>query len=235
MDNAYIIAGLGNPGKKYDGTRHNIGFAVIDALAEQENLSGPVKFGKSLLWDGRIGGARVFAIKPQTYMNLSGEAVREATDYYRIDAEDRLIVICDDVNLPTGTIRIRKKGSAGGHNGLKNIIQHLGGDQFARIRIGVGEKPSADSDLANHVLGHFSSEDTSLMRETAEKAAEAVSLAIREDLDAAMNRFNTKKEKAGKKAAGKQEGGAEEKSPAPAESSTEGETAPGGGAETGKE
>ena len=164
MDNAYIIAGLGNPGKKYDGTRHNIGFTVIDALVAQENLSGPVKFGKSLLWDGRIGGTRIFAVKPQTYMNLSGEAVREVTDYYSIDTEEKLIVICDDVNLPTGTIRIRKKGSAGGHNGLKNIIQHLGDDQFARIRIGVGEKPSADSDLANHVLGHFNSEDAALMQ-----------------------------------------------------------------------
>ena len=206
MDNAYIIAGLGNPGKKYDGTRPNIGFTVIDAFVAQENLSGPVKFGKSLLWDGRIGGTRIFAVKPQTYMNLSGEAVREVTDYYSIDTEEKLIVICDDVNLPTGTIRIRKKGSAGGHNGLKNIIQHLGDDRFARIRIGVGEKPSADSDLANHVLGHFNSEDAALMQKAAETAAEAIGLAIREDLDAAMNRFNTKKadKKAEKKALAQQ-------------------------------
>ena len=220
MDNAYIIAGLGNPGKKYDGTRHNIGFTVIDALVAQENLSGPVKFGKSLLWDGRIGGTRIFAVKPQTYMNLSGEAVREVTDYYSIDTEEKLIVICDDVNLPTGTIRIRKKGSAGGHNGLKNIIQHLGDDQFARIRIGVGEKPSADSDLANHVLGHFNSEDAALMQKAAETAAEAIGLAIREDLDAAMNRFNTKK--ADKKAEKKAEKEAAEKAAEEAKDKAEG-------------
>lgn len=220
MDNAYIIAGLGNPGKKYAGTRHNIGFTVIDALVAQENLSGPVKFGKSLLWDGRIGGTRIFAVKPQTYMNLSGEAVREVTDYYSIDTEEKLIVICDDVNLPTGTIRIRKKGSAGGHNGLKNIIQHLGDDRFARIRIGVGEKPSADSDLANHVLGHFNSEDAALMQKAAETAAEAIGLAIREDLDAAMNRFNTKK--ADKKAEKKAEKEAAEKAAEEAKDKAEG-------------
>ena len=220
MDNAYIIAGLGNPGKKYDGTRHNIGFTVIDAFVAQENLSGPVKFGKSLLWDGRIGGTRIFAVKPQTYMNLSGEAVREVTDYYSIDTEEKLIVICDDVNLPTGTIRIRKKGSAGGHNGLKNIIQHLGDDQFARIRIGVGVKPSADSDLANHVLGHFNSEDAALMQKAAETAAEAIGLAIREDLDAAMNRFNTKK--ADKKAEKKAEKEAAEKAAEEAKDKAEG-------------
>ena len=220
MDNAYIIAGLGNPGKKYAGTRHNIGFTVIDALVAQENLSGPVKFGKSLLWDGRIGGTRIFAVKPQTYMNLSGEAVREVTDYYSIDTEEKLIVICDDVNLPTGTIRIRKKGSAGGHNGLKNIIQHLGDDRFARIRIGVGEKPSADSDLANHVLGHFNSEDAALMQKAAETAAEAIGLAIREDLDAAMNRFNTKK--ADKKAEKKAEKEAAEKAAKEAKDKAEG-------------
>ena len=199
MDNAYIIAGLGNPGKKYDGTRHNIGFTVIDAFVAQENLSGPVKFGKSLLWDGRIGGTRIFAVKPQTYMNLSGEAVREVTDYYSIDTEEKLIVICDDVNLPTGTIRIRKKGS---------------------VRIGVGEKPSADSDLANHVLGHFNSEDAALMQKAAETAAEAIGLAIREDLDAAMNRFNTKK--ADKKAEKKAEKEAAEKAAEEAKDKAEG-------------
>ena len=193
---------------------------MIDAFVAQENLSGPVKFGKSLLWDGRIGGTRIFAVKPQTYMNLSGEAVREVTDYYSIDTEEKLIVICDDVNLPTGTIRIRKKGSAGGHNGLKNIIQHLGDDRFARIRIGVGEKPSADSDLANHVLGHFNSEDAALMQKAAETAAEAIGLAIREDLDAAMNRFNTKK--ADKKAEKKAEKEAAEKAAEEAKDKAEG-------------
>ena len=150
--------------------------------------------------------------------NLCGQAAD--LYYYSIDTEEKLIVICDDVNLPTGTIRIRKKGSAGGHNGLKNIIQHLGDDRFARIRIGVGEKPSADSDLANHVLGHFNSEDAALMQKAAETAAEAIGLAIREDLDAAMNRFNTKK--ADKKAEKKAEKEAAEKAAEEAKDKAEG-------------
>ena len=129
MDSYYIIAGLGNPGLKYDGTRHNVGFKVIDELADRFHIDRPVRFGKSMIGKGTIGGEKVILVKPLTYMNLSGEAVREICSYYKADPADHLIVISDDVDLPVGHLRIRKKGSAGGHNGLKNIILHLGTDE----------------------------------------------------------------------------------------------------------
>ena len=138
MDEYYIIAGLGNPGRKYDGSRHNAGFDVIDELVDRFRISGPIRFGRSMIGKGVIGGKKVILVKPLTYMNLSGEAVREIVSYYKIDPADHLIVISDDIDLPVGHLRIRKKGSAGGHNGLKNIILHLGDDEFTRIRIGVG-------------------------------------------------------------------------------------------------
>ena len=187
----YIIAGLGNPKKEYENTRHNIGFDVIEELAEQENIGVLEKKHKAVIGKGYIEGQKVILAKPQTYMNLSGESVRELIDYYKVDETGNLIVISDDISLAPGQIRIRKKGSAGGHNGLKNIISHLGHDNFIRIRMGVGEKPRG-YDLADYVLGHFNREERELMDEAAKKACDAIRLIINEDADAAMNRYNSK-------------------------------------------
>ena len=199
MDSYYIIVGLGNPGRKYDGTRHNAGFDVIDELVDRLGAGGPVHFGKSMIGKGVIGGQKVILVKPLTYMNLSGEAVREICSFYKVDHHDHLLVISDDVDLPVGHLRIRKKGSAGGHNGLKNIIQHMGDDEFTRIRIGVGGKPAPGADLANHVLGHFAGEDKAIVEQAFEKAADAVVCALDQGPDKAMNLYNTKKQKKPKK------------------------------------
>lgn len=190
----FCIVGLGNPEKKYENTRHNIGFDVIDALAEKYSIAVREKGYKALFGKGVIDGQRVILVKPQTYMNLSGESVREVTDYYKIDAEEELIVISDDIALEVGTIRIRKKGSAGGHNGLKNIIQHLGTENFKRIRMGVGEKPK-EWDMVDYVLGHFSEEERKLMDKSIAEAVKAVEIMMTEGADAAMNAFNKKKAK----------------------------------------
>lgn len=186
-----IIAGLGNPKKEYDGTRHNIGFAFIDALAKEYDISVTDEKHKALTGKGIIDGQKVLLAKPLTYMNLSGESIRPLVDYYKLDAETELIVVSDDISLSPGGIRVRKKGSAGGHNGLKNIIQQLGTENFMRIRIGVGEKPKG-YDLADYVLGHFSKEEQSLMREGIGKAMEAVKLMLDGETDQAMNRYNRK-------------------------------------------
>ena len=187
----YIIAGLGNPKREYDNTRHNIGFALIDALADQYNISVMDMKHKALTGKGMINGQKVILVKPLTFMNLSGESIRPIVDYYKIDVSTELIVISDDISLPPGQIRVRKKGSAGGHNGLKNIIQHLGSEEFQRIRIGVGEKP-AGYDLADYVLGHFSKEEQPLIREGVEKAMKAAAMMLEGDVDRAMNEFNRK-------------------------------------------
>ncbi len=187
----YIIAGLGNPGKEYGNTRHNVGYDVIDALAEKYNISVLELKHKALLGKGNIEGQKVILMKPLTYMNLSGESLRMAMDYYKADAEQELIVISDDVSLPPGQLRVRKKGSAGGHNGLKNIIKMLGTENFRRIRMGVGEKPKT-YDLADWVLGHFNKEERAAIDEASEKAVQAVRLMLTEGTDAAMNVFNRK-------------------------------------------
>ncbi|MBE5877294.1 MAG: aminoacyl-tRNA hydrolase [Lachnospiraceae bacterium] len=187
----YVIVGLGNPSKEYDNTRHNIGFAAIDALADKYGISVNEAKHKALLGKGVIDGTKVILVKPLTYMNLSGEAVRAVVDYYKIDEEAELIVIYDDISLDVGQLRIRKKGSAGGHNGIKNIIQHLGHDTFQRIKIGVGEKPKG-YDLADYVLGHFSKEEQAVMKDALEKADGAVKLMLMDDVDEAMNRYNKK-------------------------------------------
>ncbi len=187
----YIIAGLGNPGKEYGNTRHNVGYDVIDALAEKYNISVLELKHKALLGKGNIEGQKVILMKPLTYMNLSGESLRMAMDYYKTDAEQELIVISDDVSLPPGQLRVRKKGSAGGHNGLKNIIKMLGTENFRRIRMGVGEKPKT-YDLADWVLGHFNKEERAAIDEASEKAVQAVRLMLTEGTDAAMNVFNRK-------------------------------------------
>ena len=190
----YIIVGLGNPTKEYQNTRHNIGFDVIDKLAESNSISVLEKKHKALVGKGIINGQKVILAKPQTYMNLSGESVRELVDYYKVDEETELIVIYDDISLDVGQLRIRKKGSAGGHNGIKNIIAHLGTDVFPRVKMGVGEKPKG-YDLADYVLGHFTKEERKIMDESAELVEKAIELIIIDEIDEAMNLYNKKAKK----------------------------------------
>ena len=185
----WIVVGLGNPGAKYDNTRHNAGFRALEGYCARSGQKiDRMKF-KALAGEGMLGGKRVLFLKPQTFMNLSGESIREAVDFYKIDPETELIVIYDDISLAPGNLRIRKKGSAGGHNGRKNIILHLGTQVFSRIRVGVGEKP-AGWDLADYVLGGFSKEDEALVKEACEHAAEAAAEILTDGPDKAMNDFN---------------------------------------------
>lgn len=190
----YIIAGLGNPGLPYEGTRHNVGFDVIDAIAKEYNISVDYRKNRAFIGKGIIGGQKVILAKPQTYMNLSGESIRGLADYYKIDEETELIIIYDDVSLDVGQLRIRKKGSAGGHNGIKSIISHLGTDVFLRVKVGVGEKPKK-YDLADYVLGHFSKEERQQMEEGYGQAVKAVELLVAGEVEAAMNEFNRKVKK----------------------------------------
>ena len=187
----YIIAGLGNPTKEYEGTRHNVGFDVIDRLSERYNIDVTMEKHRALIGKGMIAGQKVILVKPQTYMNLSGESIRSVIDYYKVDPEKELIVIYDDISLGVGQLRIRAKGSAGGHNGIKSIIARTGTQNFMRIKVGVGEKP-AGWDLADHVLGRFSTEDRKLVDEAIAKAAKAVDIIISQGTDAAMNEYNRK-------------------------------------------
>lgn len=187
-----IIVGLGNPGREYVGTRHNVGFLVLEKLAARENISVLEKKHKAIIGKGVVAGEKCILARPQTYMNLSGESVRQMLDYYKIDETSQLIVISDDISLEPGQIRVRKKGSAGGHNGLKNIIAHLGHDSFIRVKIGVGEKPKG-WDLADYVLGRFSAQDREAVEEAADRAVEAIRMIISEGADAAMNQFNSVK------------------------------------------
>ncbi|WP_434689788.1 aminoacyl-tRNA hydrolase [Hungatella sp. SB206] len=186
----YLIAGLGNPTREYEKTRHNVGFEAIDILADKAGTTVTEKKHKALYGKGYIGGQKVVLAKPQTYMNLSGESVREIADFYKIEPEN-IIILCDDINLSEGQLRIRLKGSAGGHNGLKNIISHLGTQEFPRIRIGVGEKPRG-MDLADYVLGRFPKEQQAVMEEAYRDAAEAACMMIEDGADAAMNHYNRK-------------------------------------------
>ncbi len=184
----YLIAGLGNPDKKYDETRHNAGFKAIDKLASRLGVSISEKKFKSLSGSLISGGKKLILIKPQTYMNLSGEAVSMAANYFNIEP-DHIIIISDDINFPCGRLRIRAKGSAGGHNGLKSIIALLGSSDFPRVRIGVGDKKE-NMDLAAHVLGRFEKDDADIMDKAYEKAAEAVLCIIENGTTEAMNRYN---------------------------------------------
>lgn len=193
----YIIVGLGNPGREYSNTRHNIGWEVIDALAAEHGIDVLEKKHKAIIGKGVIAGQKCILVKPQTYMNLSGESVRQVLDYYKADEEQELIVISDDVSLDVGQIRIRKKGSAGGHNGLKSIIGHLGHDVFRRVKMGVGEKPKG-FDLADWVLGHYNTADRKGMDEAVKRAVQAIELMLTEGPDVAMNRYNRKPETAEK-------------------------------------
>ena len=185
----YIIAGLGNPDRKYAGTRHNIGFDVITYLSDKYDISLSKTGFKSKLGQGFLVGEKVLLMKPQTYMNLSGEAVGEAVNFYKIDTSTELIVVQDDIDLPPGHIRIRAKGSAGGHNGIKSIISHVGGNEFVRIKLGVGGKPEG-RDLADHVLSGFDRDTEPLIRKVIEMAGEAVLTTMKEGAEAAMNKYN---------------------------------------------
>lgn len=191
----HLIAGLGNPGAKYTNTRHNAGFSSIDALADRFHIDVSEKKHKALCGRGAIEGQKVVLLKPQTFMNLSGESLRAAMDYYKLTPEE-IIVIYDDVSLDPGQLRIRLKGSAGGHNGIKNIIAHLGTQEFPRIKVGVGAK-SPRMDLADYVLGHFSKEDQETMEEAGREAAAAVVMMLTDGPERAMNHFNMKKKPAG--------------------------------------
>ncbi len=189
----YLIAGLGNPTRQYEHTRHNIGFDAITYLADRYHIVMNTKKFQGICGSGVIEGQKVLLLKPQTYMNLSGNSVGEAANFYKLDPATEVIVIYDDIALEPGFIRVRKKGSAGGHNGIKDIIAHLGTQEFQRIRIGVGEKPK-DYDLADYVLGRFTAEDRKKVEEAMEQAADAVSLMVQERTDEAMNLYNKKKQ-----------------------------------------
>ena len=192
----HIIAGLGNPGRKYEGTRHNAGYMALDALAGSLGVRVEKLRFQSLCGDASIAGKRVLLLKPCTFMNLSGQAVRDAAEFYKVPM-DRVLVFCDDIYLPAGGLRIRKKGSDGGHNGLKNIIYLTGRDDFPRARIGVGEKPHPDYDLADWVLGKFSREDLEALREVWKDVPAIAELFVRGELDLAMSRYNRSGRKAG--------------------------------------
>ena len=186
---SWLLVCLGNPGDKYENTRHNVGFMVADEIAERQRKPiQRLKF-KALTNVLTISGEKVLVMKPITYMNLSGEAVRQAADFYKI-SPDRVLVVSDDTALPVGRLRIRVKGSAGGHNGLKNIIQHLGTDQFPRLRVGVGEKPHPDYDMADWVLGTFTGEDKKAIDAAVKRAADAIECILAEGIDRGMGQFN---------------------------------------------
>lgn len=186
----YLIVGLGNPGRQYELTRHNAGFLFADLLADKNSIKiNKIQF-KSVTASIDSGGHKCLLIKPQTFMNNSGEAVKQAAAFYKIPPE-RIIVVFDDISLPCGKLRIRRKGSAGGHNGIKSIIYHLNSDNFPRIKLGVGEKPHPDYDLADWVLSNFKKDEIPALREAAEKACDAVELIVKGDTDKAMSSFNS--------------------------------------------
>ena len=186
----YLIVGLGNPGRQYESTRHNAGFICMDILAEKYAIKiNKLKF-KSLMGEGRIEGKRCLLLKPQTFMNLSGEAVRDAVEFYKIPIEN-IIVICDDISLEPGKMRIRRKGSHGGQNGMRNIIYHLKDDNFPRIKIGIGAKPNPDYDLADWVLSRFSQSEAKLIKQIADDTVSAIEYMVKGDIDKAMSSFNS--------------------------------------------
>ncbi len=187
----FIIVGLGNPGKDYENTRHNVGFDAVDELVDKYNVPESGVQSKAKVGKGVMDGQKVLLAKPLTFMNLSGEAVRGLVDYYKVDPESELLIIYDDISLEPGNIRIRKKGSAGGHNGIKSIISHLGTQNFQRIKIGVGEKPK-NWDLADYVLSRFSKEERAIVDESLKNVTHATSLIVQGEIDEAMNLYNKK-------------------------------------------
>lgn len=187
----FLIAGLGNPGRQYEKTRHNMGFDTIDELIDRHRIPQGGIAHKAMYGKGMIAGEKVLAVKPLTYMNLSGESLREWVNYYKLDPETEMIVIYDDIDLEPGQIRIRKKGSAGGHNGIKSIIAQLGTQNFYRIKVGVGAKPKG-WDLADYVLGRFSSDERIAVDKAIKEAADAVEMILKDGIEAAMNHYNRK-------------------------------------------
>lgn len=187
-----LIAGLGNPGKEYENTRHNAGFLVLDTLSQKLGADLSERKHRALCGKAVIGGQKVILLKPQTYMNSSGESIRAAADYYKVPPED-ILVVYDDISLAPGQLRIRAKGSAGGHNGIKSIIAHLGTQEFPRVKVGIGEKPPR-MDLADYVLGHFSSGEKKIMEEAAKEAADAICEIVNVGIEQAMNDHNRRKE-----------------------------------------
>ena len=187
----HIIVGLGNPTDKYQATRHNIGWDAITRLSDDYRIPLDFRKHKAICGKGYIEGEKVILAQPLTYMNLSGESVRELVDYYKVSPEE-VVIIYDDISLAVGQLRIRKKGSAGGHNGIKSIISHLGTDEFPRIKIGVGDKPK-DWDLADYVLSRFSKEEEPVIRDALEDTSDAIRKMVTGDIDTAMNLYNRKK------------------------------------------
>lgn len=185
----YIIVGLGNPGKRYDNTRHNIGFITLDYLADKNSIKINKLKHKALVGEGNISGQKVLLVKPQTFMNLSGNSVRELMDYYKVDIEN-LIVVYDDVDIPVGALRIRKKGSAGTHNGMKSIIYDLQNDQFPRVRIGIGGQGKIE--LGSYVLGGFGKEEKSIIENAVIGAASSIEAMLEKGIDFAMGEYNIK-------------------------------------------
>ena len=188
-----VIVGLGNPTDQYKGTRHNVGYMAIDRIAEANRINMNQHKFKAMVGSGFIGGSKVLLVKPLTYMNLSGESIAEIVNFYKLDPESEMLIIFDDISLAPGNIRVRKKGSAGGHNGIKSIISSVGTSNFMRIKVGVGEKPQG-WDLADHVLGRFSGEDRARVEEAIRDAEDAAVLMIQGEADKAMNDFNAKKQ-----------------------------------------
>lgn len=187
----YALIGLGNPGKQYKGTRHNVGFELIDALANKYDVNVLGLKHKAMVGTTHILGEKTLFVKPLTYMNLSGESVKEVINYYKLDEKTDIVVISDDISLETGQIRVRKKGSSGGQNGLKNIIKHLGHEEFIRIRIGIGGKPEG-YDLADYVLGHFDKKEEIEIQKSMKQGIEAIETILTDGVDSAMNLFNRK-------------------------------------------
>ena len=186
----WLLVFLGNPGEQYENTRHNIGFEVADELGERLNIPIQKLKHRALTNTAQLGGEKVLLMKPVTYMNLSGEAVGDALRFYKL-TPGQVLVVCDDIALPPGALRIRKNGSAGGHNGLKSIIAHLGTEDFPRLKIGVGQKPHPDYDLADWVLGKFQGEDRKRMDAAVKEAADAVEGILSQGLDRTMSKYNT--------------------------------------------
>ena len=187
----FIIVGLGNPTRQYEGTKHNVGFDTIDYLIDEYQIPSSGAGHKALFGKGMIAGQKVIVAKPMTYMNLSGESIRDIADFYKIPAEN-IIIIYDDISLEVGQLRIRKKGSAGGHNGIKNIIAHLGTQEFPRIKVGIGSKPEG-WDLADYVLSKYSKAERECLRDAQRDVAGAAALMVHDDVDGAMNQYNGKK------------------------------------------
>lgn len=184
----FVIAGLGNPGPKYEGTKHNVGFDVVERLGRKYNIEINKFKHKALVGDGKIEDRRVLLVKPQTFMNLSGESIREIVNFYKVP-QDQFVVIYDDTSLPVSGVRIREKGSHGGHNGIRNIIAQMGTDEFYRIKVGVGEKPNG-WDLADYVLAKFDKDDLPMIEQGTDKAVKAVELILSRGIMDAMNQTN---------------------------------------------